>query len=224
MYVYVTKEEVKPYKNYCQNVLNRLGKKLKKEYAISVYSSLTGSGARNMVTRNGNGSFDLDYNLVMTSIPREYANTPEMLKIVVRNMLDKLMDENFSYGQDSTSSITYLVHSLDGKKVEFSFDVALLLEEKDTKKRSRLIHNKKTGAFIWNRIPDRKKLEIKEAAIKEAGCWTDVKRIYLDRKNMYLRRQDHCHSSSAVYSEAIHEVYQMVKAEEAKAARREEKK
>lgn len=216
MYEYVTKEQMKPYKMYCQSTLDRLKKRLKGEHSISVYSALTGSGARNMVTRNGNGAFDLDYDLVMTSIPKEYTGNLKMLKIVIRNTLDELMGANFSHGQDSTSSITYLVHSLDGKKVEFQFDVALLLEENGSGNRSRLIHNKDTGAFIWNLVPDEKKLEKKEAVIKQAGRWIDVKRIYLDRKNMYLKRQDYSHSSSVVYREVIHEVYQSVIAGEAK--------
>lgn len=39
------------------------------EYGIEVRIVLVGSGTSNMVTRNGKGRFDLDYNLVLSSIP-----------------------------------------------------------------------------------------------------------------------------------------------------------
>lgn len=64
MYEYVAKSVVKPYKAYCQSLLNSLKDNLKKKEGISVEIELIGSVASNMVTRNGKEPFDLDYNIV----------------------------------------------------------------------------------------------------------------------------------------------------------------
>ena len=65
MYEYVTKAEVTKYRTCCSDVLNRLKMKLEKEHGIKAYVTLIGSGAKNMVMRNGKGPFDLDYNIVL---------------------------------------------------------------------------------------------------------------------------------------------------------------
>ena len=45
-----------------------------KEKGISAQFTLVGSGARNMVTRNGDGPFALDYNLEIIKASEEYWN------------------------------------------------------------------------------------------------------------------------------------------------------
>ena len=43
--------------------------------------------------------------------------------------------------------------------------------------------------------------------LKNAGLWKKVRDRYLDKKNIYLSRQDHNHPSFVVYVEAVNEVY-----------------
>lgn len=218
MYEYVTESQAAPYKSFCQSVLDKLQAELKKEHGIDTRVTLVGSGAVNMVTRNGKEPFDLDYNLILTAIPRESVKSAEELKALVRRILDRLVsgkasaersfsyEKNFSCGQDSTSSITYLLHSPDRRSVEFKFDLALILEKNG--KYSRLVHDKKQGRFFWNLIPKSKDLEAKLAAIQAANRHADVRSIYLRKKNEYLRRQDRDHPSYIVYIEAVHQAYQ----------------
>lgn len=175
MYQYVAKAEAAPYRACCSDVLNRLKMKLEKEYDIKAYVILTGSGAKNMVMRNGNGPFDLDYNIVFTLIPQKYEKSPECLKNLVTEVLDGLVDRQFTHGKDSTSSIKYIVHAGDGQTVVFSFDLALIREEGG---KSRLIHDKKQGVFIWNQIRDSGDLDKKVAAVKKGGYWMNVRDKY----------------------------------------------
>lgn len=207
MYDYVAKEQVDCYKTYCQNVLSKLQTKLKEKYSIVSNVMLIGSGAENMVTRNGKGAFDLDYNLVLTSIPQKYENSPGQLRNHVRETLDSLVDESFSHGKGSTSSITYLAHAQNRKKVVFSFDVALIREREGKYK---LVHDKGKNVFIWNQVPYSDDLDMKIAAIKRNKRWNDVREAYLDLKNMYLRRNDKSHPSFIVYAEAVNQVYQSI--------------
>lgn len=208
MYKYVTKGEVAEYKAYCHDVLDKLKLELEREYGIKAYVTLIGSGAHNMVTRNGEGPFDLDYNLVFTTISQEYEKAPEHLKNLIRETLDDLINKKFSHGKGSTSSITYLAHSEDRKKVIFSFDVALIWERGSQYK---LVHDKGKNLFIWNQISDSKDLERKIFEIKSKKRWNDVRSRYLKMKNGYLRQKDKNHPSFVVYIEAVNQVYNSIK-------------
>lgn len=208
MYEYVTKREVARYRACCSDILNRLKMKLEKGYGIKAYVTLIGSGAKNMVTRNGKGSFDLDYNLVLTSIPQKYEKSPALLKNHIRETLNSMVDKRFRPGKDSTSSIKYIVHAKDGTTVVFSFDVALIREDGGG---SKLIHDKKQGVFIWNQIRDSGDLDKKVALIKKRGCWKSVRDGYLDLKNEYLSDGDRNHPSFVVYIQAVNQVYQTIR-------------
>lgn len=209
MYKYVTKGEAAEYKAYCRDVLDRLKLRLEREYGIKAYVTLIGSGAHNMVTRNGENPFDLDYNLVLTTIPQKYERAPEQLKNIIRERLDDLINnKKFSYGKGSTSSITYLAYSEDGKKVMFSFDVALIWEREIQYK---LVHDKGKNLFIWNQIRDSKDLEKKIFEIKSKKRWNSVRSRYLKMKNDYLSQGDTTHPSFVVYIEAVNQVYNSIK-------------
>lgn len=208
MYKYVTKGEVAEYKAYCRDVLNRLKLRLEREYGINAYVTLIGSGANNMVTRNGEGPFDLDYNLVLTTISQKYEKAPEQLKNLIRGTLDVLINKKFSHGKGSTSSITYLAYSGNGKKVVFSFDVAIIWERENQYK---LIHDKGKNLFIWNQIRDSKDLERKIDEIKSRKRWDDVRSRYLKMKNEYLSQEDNIHPSFVVYIEAVNQAYNSIK-------------
>lgn len=208
MYEYVTKREVARYRACCSDILNRLKMKLEKGYDIKAYVTLIGSGAENMVTRNGKGPFDLDYNLVLTSIPQKYEKSPDLLKNHIRETLNSMVDKRFTPGKDSTSSIKYIVHAKDGTTVVFSFDVALIREDGGG---SKLIHDKKQGVFIWNQIRDSGDLDKKAALIKKRGCWKSVRDGYLDLKNGYLSDGDRNHPSFVVYIQAVNQVYQTIR-------------
>lgn len=72
MYDFVYESEVSPYRSFCSNTLVDLRDYLKDHYDIITQPVLVGSGARNMVMRDGNGPFDLDYNLQIISMPNKY--------------------------------------------------------------------------------------------------------------------------------------------------------
>lgn len=205
MYNYVTKEQMSRYKSLLQSILDKLREKLKWEYGIEVRIVLVGSGANNMVTRNGRGGFDLDYNLVLSSIPPEYAGSPQTLKTIVRRELDTLIPCEFSHGKDSTSAITFLLHSPDQSGFIFKVDVALILAGKNGY--SRLIRDRNTKRYIWNLVRKSRNLKPRLNAIKAAGRLDELADIYQQKKNMYLSRQDNDHPSFVVYIEAINELY-----------------
>ena len=74
-----------------------------------------------------------------------------------------------------------------------------------------MIHEK-TGLtyrdrYFWNLVPESRDLFDRVAALKDEHLWNEVIEVYLDKKNMYLSRQDYNHPSFNVYVETINEIY-----------------
>ena len=210
-YEFVCESEAKCYRSNCSAVLKKT-RELLKEKGISAQFSLIGSGARNMITRNGDGPYDLDYNLLIMRAEERYWNDLRLLKETVRNALNRAeRNEFFSDAQDSTSCLTALLHFKDTPNVEFSFDVAITTKNKNGNY-MRLIHNKNVYAlgldqYTWNEVPNSHQVKDRADKLKRAGLWQKVRDRYLEKKNMYLFRQDHNHPSFVVYVEAVNEVY-----------------
>ena len=210
-YEFVRESEAKQYRSDCSYVLKETCELLKKK-GISAQFSLVGSGARNMITKDGNGPYDLDYNLLVMKADDAYRDL-RLLKNTIRNALNKAVGGKFfSDAQDSTSCLTALLHFFkDAPNVEFSFDVAITTKNKNGNY-MRLIHNKNVYAlgwdqYTWNEVPNSHQVKDKADKLKEKRVWQEVRDKYLEKKNMYLSWQDHNHPSFVVYVEAVNEVY-----------------
>ena len=175
-YEFVYKSEAKRYRSDCSNVLKETCELLK-EKGISAQFSLVGSGARNMITRNGDGPYDLDYNLLIMKADNEYRD-PRLLKDTIRNALNKAVGGKFfSDAQDSTSCLTALLHFKDTPNVEFSFDVAII-KKNPNGNYMRLVHNKSWNQYTWNEVPNSHQVKDKADEIKEEGLWQEVRDRY----------------------------------------------
>ena len=111
---------------------------------------------------------------------------------------------------DSTSVLTTEKrHFTKGNHTEFSIDLAIVFNDRNGC--HRLIHEK-TGVtawdrYYWNLVPNSRNLFDKVAAIKDEHLWDEVIDEYLEKKNMYLRRQDYNHPSFNVYVETVNQVF-----------------
>ena len=209
-YEFVYESEAKRYRSDCSRTLKKTCELLRAK-GISAQFTLVGSGARNMITRNGDGPYDLDYNLLVVKADDEYSD-PRLLKATIRNALNKAVGGKFfSDAQDSTSCLTALLHFKDTPNVEFSFDVAII-KKNPNGNYMRLIHNKNVYAlgwdqYTWNEVPNSHQVKDKADELKKAGLWQKVRDRYREKKNMYLSWQDRNHPSFVVYVEAVNEVY-----------------
>ena len=209
-YKFVYESEAKRYRSDCSRILKKTCELLRAK-GISAQFTLVGSGARNMITRNGDGPYDLDYNLLVVKADDEYRD-PRLLKDTIRNALNKAVGGKFfSDAQDSTSCLTALLYFKDTPNVKFSFDVAITTKNKNGNC-MRLMHNKNVYAlgldqYTWNEVPNSHQVEDKADELKKAGVWQKVRDRYLEKKEMYLSRQYHDHPSFVVYVEAVNEVY-----------------
>ena len=61
--------------------------------------------------------------------------------------------------------------------------------------------------MVLEQAPHSKGLKKKVDKLKSNNHWEEVRQTYLDKKNMYLSRQDYNHPSFNCYIEAVNEVY-----------------
>lgn len=211
MYHYV-EDKVFLHESYsiCADLVNQLVQHLK-HYDIVARMSLVGSGKRNMVTQNGNEPIDYDFNLILISVPN--INDCRYIKETIMGAFDEVLDWNgLDNCKDSKSVITTSKIKLKkGNKTAFSIDLCIVRIDQHGYWH-RLIHEK-TGyvqfdRFFWNQGPNSYDILKKEQYIKSIpGLWQVVRKVYLEKKNGYLRIQNYFHPSFNCYVETINEVY-----------------
>ena len=133
------------------------------------------------------------------------------IKEYVRKQFNKILCSNgWSDCKDSTSVFTTEERVFKkGNQTAFKIDLAITCKYHNNWQR--LIHQK-TGfvnldRYYWNEVQDSGRLEEKVRALKPENLWGEVRTAYLDKKNLYLRRNDHNHPSFIVYVETVNQVY-----------------
>ncbi len=208
------KETLRERQNCCSKLVKELEYSLREKGIIS-QAFLVGSGGRNMITQNGNGPIDFDYNLNIISC--NFIRDCKKLKETVRIIFNEVLQENgLKNVGDSTSALTTKPIVLDDDDdVTFSIDLAIVTRDTDGNWH-RLIHEK-TGnthndRYYWNIAPNSNGYKEKSKQIKQvAGAWELVRDEYLDIKNFYLSKNDKFHPSFICYIEAVNNVYNQLK-------------
>ena len=212
MYHYVTdKVFLKRMRGLCSDIVNQLVQRINKDSVMTVEAHLVGSGAKNLITQNGEEPIDLDYNICVISTRGIEFQDCRGIKEYIRKQFNAVLRKN-GWGDcmDSTTALTTKKrHFKKGNSTAFSIDVAIVMERGN--KWFRLVHEK-TGIAIrdmysWQEAHNSQGLRKKVDKLKQHGYWITVREAYLKKKNMYLRRQDRNHPSFNVYIEAVNEVY-----------------
>ena len=212
MYHYIEdKVFLKDMKYLCSNIINQLVQLINNDSVMEVEAHLVGSGARNLITQNSNEPIDLDYNLYIADFGDFSSSNEREIKEYVRKQFNIILKRNgWSDCMDSTSVLTTEKrHFTKGNHTEFSIDLAIVFNNRDGW--HRLIHDKTGFAawdrYCWNIVPNSRDLFDKVTGIKDEHLWNEVIDVYLEKKNMYLRRQDYNHPSFNVYVEAVNQVF-----------------
>ena len=212
MYHYIEdKVFLKDMKYLCSNIINQLVQLINNDSVMEVEAHLVGSGARNLITQNSNEPIDLDYNLYIADFGDFSSSNEREIKEYVRKQFNIILKRNgWSDCMDSTSVLTTEKrHFTKGNHTEFSIDLAIVFNNRDGW--HRLIHDKTGFAawdrYCWNIVPNSRDLFDKVTDIKDEHLWNEVIDEYLEKKNLYLRRQDYNHPSFNVYVEAVNQVF-----------------
>ena len=211
------REFLKDVKFFCSDVVNRLVQLINKEDVIQVRMYLVGSGAKDLILQNSDEPIDLDYNLEVVKCQKFEINDCNKIKFYVQNKLNEILNSVGSEDcQDSSSVLSthkFRLSKGKGKKhadTKISIDICITNIGSNGKLR-RLIHGKhgmiQYDTFIWNEARDSDGIEKRVSWLKNNNHWGEVRNRYLDKKNMYLARNDHDHPSYIVYIETINEIY-----------------
>lgn len=212
MYHYIQdKEFLKRLKGACGDIVNQLVQSINNDSVMTVKACLVGSGAKNLITQNENEPIDLDYNLCIVNTKSISMLNSRAIKEYIRKQFNKVLSSN-GWGdcQDSTSVFTTEKRVFKkGNQTAFKIDIAITC--KYLNNWQRLIHQK-TGLVIldgyyWNEVQNPGRLEEKVRALKYENLWGKVRDTYLEKKNFYLRRNDHNHPSFIVYVETVNQIY-----------------
>ena len=212
MYHYVEdKAFLKRMRSFCSGLINQLVQQINKDNFMTVEAHLVGSGAKNLETQNASKPIDLDYNIKVISASKIDINNARAVKEYIRKQFNIVLNKNNLFDCNDSKAVltTKKDNFTDGNKTQFSIDIAIVRTRNGSWER--LIH-KKTGVvsndtYCWEIAPKSKGLDDKVAKIKNHHLWIEVRDTYLEKKNMYLRRQDFNHPSFNVYIETINEVY-----------------
>ena len=213
MYHYIAdKEFLKQMKSLCSDIVNQLVQSINNVSMLTVEAHLVGSGARNLITQNANEPIDLDYNLCVLEVFGINSNDGKAIKEHVQEHFDFILKKfDLDNCQDSTSALsTNHIYFTNGNKTKFKIDLAIVRENRYGWER--LIH-RKTGIvafdqWYWNEAPSSRGLTDRIRDIKRENLWPEVIDLYLEKKNMDLRRgEKNNHPSFNVYIETINEIH-----------------
>lgn len=201
-YKFANQSEVKELEQWCMKILHAVQEEVREYFTFDI--RLIGSGDKRLVTQNSDESFDLDYNIILQKDKKGLLDNPKQIKDIFVKSFKAILEKNvadYNYVSDSTSVITAKL--LRNDKIEFSFDVAIIVEGNDGYF-YRLTNDKNTGRYIWNQINQSANYLERFKYAKNNGHWMDFKKRYLELKNMHLSRQEGIKSFS-IFLETLNE-------------------
>lgn len=198
-------------KGLCSNIVNQLVQLINNEGQMLVRSYLVGSGAKNLITQNANEAIDLDYNLEILECYELDINDCKSIKNYVGQKFDTILSRNGWANCQYSSSVFTTEQRVfcNGNKTPFSIDLCIVRHRHNSWERLICENTAFTilNRYYWNQAPSSNGLSHKVELLKKGNYWEDVRNMYLDKKNMYLRRNDRTHSSFIIYIETINEAY-----------------
>jgi hypothetical protein len=202
MYKFANQQTAKNLAKWCEDILHKVQNEIRDYFTFDI--RLIGSGDKKLITQNEDEAFDLDYNIIIQKDKQNLLNDPKQIKSIFVSKFNNVLQSvipGCKYASDSTSVITLKLVQ-DGK-INFSFDVAIIVENNDGVF-YRLTNDKNTGRYIWNEIKYSSDYLEKFQQIKADGNWLDFKKRYLELKNMHLCRADGIKSFS-IFLETLNE-------------------
>ncbi len=207
MYVAANQKQVTELNKWCLQILHDVQQDVKPYFTFDI--RLIGSGEKKLVLKNGQGVFDLDYNIIIKRDKQEIINNPEQIKKIFIGSFNRIL-KNYVNGflkfdernvQNSTSVITIILENKN--HLAFSFDVAILFDC-DNGYTYRLVYDKRSQRYIWNQIKGSKDYYYKYERIKANGQFPQFKDRYIELKNMHLKRNNN-RKSFSIFLETLNE-------------------
>ncbi len=195
-----TKGELSEYKKEFSEIIEKVKEELPSGYNFQY--RLVGSAKRNLVLwkKDGNDGFDLDYQILLIKHPYlnelkngsdRSGNSDIYKKIKVtdfKGAFDKAIKElglPYNPCEDSTSSLTINNTDQESSKRLNSYDVVILLKEKNNDTYKKLIRtNKEENPVTYgpSMVKDSTKFNRNYKKIKENDMWNTLRNKYKEKK------------------------------------------
>jgi hypothetical protein len=207
---YLSKTQLKPQKDDFRTMVDSVRKLLRDKGILFGPPKLVGSARRNMVFK-GNSGYDLDYQFRLGATPSTFS-----IRDIKQSFINAFNIEAAKLGlqscEDSTHVIT--IKKLDGSKVLYSYDIALL-EKNSIDKYMILKNEKRTGKdedYHYNELKDCVDFDSEYKKIKGSGQWERLRAKYKDKKALWQDiAKDKRPPSVSILREAVNEVLQEMK-------------
>ena len=203
---YVPKEEYGPVKEKLIGLIKNVQYELRDYFTFQF--TFIGSSSRNMITReiDGNRGYDFDVDIRVNDDDEQFS--AEELKHILMNAINRVfLPYGFSPCEDSTRVITIKRIDVWNSRILYSCDFAIVNDYEDdagNKRQQYVYSDKQHRRYLWvERSKEYCKLSEKERAIKAAGKWDRVMKVYLNKKCLFSYEK----KSRSLYAETINEVF-----------------
>ena len=124
-YRFANQSEVKELTARCTEILHAVQDEVSDYFTFDI--RLIGSGDKRLVTQNSDESFDLDYNIILQKDKKGLLDKD--IFVARFNKVLKQYVSGYKHVSDSTSVV--IVKIIRNNRLEFSFDVAIIVEGDD---------------------------------------------------------------------------------------------
>lgn len=200
---FVPRSEYLPVKKELEKLINAVQDEVREHFTFSF--TYVGSTHRKLITADakGNVGFDFDVNIHVNDDDEEYSATD--IRTIVREAFNKHVRQyGYDYCEDSTRVLTIKRKDIFRSKIISSCDFAIVYDCEDG--RQQYIHfNKNQRTYDWEYMPmSNTELEERAEWIRQNGHWSEVREIYLEKKN---GNDNPDKRSRSLYAETVNEVY-----------------
>lgn len=204
MYHYIEDKEIRSeLRVACEEIILNVQKSFLREYFTFEFK-LIGSGESRLITQNGEtGEFDLDYNFILQKDKKGLISNPREIKELFIEAFDKV-NPNLGFKPANNSKSVITSRLVRNNRLYFSFDVAILCEGNNGNY-YKIIYDKHSDRYLWNEVKSSRGYQDKMTALKRNGKWLEIKDVYLNKKNMYLCRNDE-RTSFSILLETLNEL------------------
>lgn len=201
---YVTRKQLSPIKKELIQIINSVQNEVRHQFTFQYI--WVGSTGFNMVTYNvgTNIGYDFDVDIHINDDKGKFS--AKEIRTIIRKAIDRIASRfGYDYAEDSTSVITIKFKDRQHSRIIHSCDFAIV-KAGNANQQKYICFNKSQKSYLWQEQPKEFYLLTKKADwIRNNGYWNEVRKLYLDKKN--LNNDSHKHSRS-IYAETINEICQ----------------
>lgn len=202
---YVTKKEIKPYKQIFAKAIENIRDDIRKE-GITFICRLVGSSKRNLVIKDDNKGFDCDYQIILQKNKKNLE--PKEIKNLFSTLLkNELINYRFNPSNDSTSSITFRKVDQENSKRIFSYDVVILRGNEVKLEILRVDKEVEPNIYKFELLPDMTNSITNTNFKKIIGpnMWKTLRKNYLNKKIQYKNNNIE-RKSFQILNETVNEI------------------